>query len=725
MVRAQGVIPLKIWKDWSAGVGYLKDDGVTPGMYYSSGLLGMESELRPAPFKNTATIGIDEAHHYQYFFEETLNNQTPIHDADSSGKADNSGSLTVSHTVGVQTNRVLLVWVFSDNPLITTFTLKYNGVTMTAFASQKDAGLTVTGSLYFLVDPATGANDIVLTIAPSQNITLEAASFYRASQSTPLRAKFDETGTGTSIAKTGIDSSTSEIMVMGSGTATNTTDTKVAGETLIATVINDGNDVRSTASFLAGLQNGTMTHTLGTSAAWAAVGGSLVGASGANRPGYLYGMRGAAAGTTPCFLDKLDLFNSTFATLEAGSHELTNLLKCGQPTRYQAFWWMPTGASKDPRKLTVAEGDTTDDTLAAETSGNGDDHLGNLNGQMIGGKSGSGFHILKVDGTPTTDANWGSFFPVGDKEERVAAISGLAGLSWCMTSEGLFTFNSRGKSRLAFEDFRSWKNPFDNIPMPAWKGGLFLSHPTGLQFLTPGDLPVHVGVGSKSKGLPAAGVTEFTRGRYMGTHATGEFVWAIYQPDISSTVVQIQCGYTQTGNPTDLIWQVVATSTLNDAQHLLGCFVSTTSQPLSSSYSTPVVWFGDGTDLSYVVLDQRAGPFRARADTHKVITSAEVVMSELIFPEPVDLAELVVYTQDMLSDDTDEWQMSFIVNATGNDENFAPIVQNGRNVIPLTNKLVHRLTLRVQWIATSTADRVPPTISQIELYGKPTESVVS
>ncbi len=69
--------------------------------------------------------------------------------------------------------------------------------------------------------------------------------------------------------------------------------------------------------------------------------------------------------------------------------------------------------------------------------------------------------------------------------------------------------------------------------------------------------------------------------------------------------------------------------------------------------------------------------------------------------------------------------MSFIVNATDIEENFAPIVQNGRTTIPLTNKLVHRLTLRVQWIATSTSDRVPPTIAKIELFGRPTESVVS
>ncbi|KKL15229.1 hypothetical protein LCGC14_2507680, partial [marine sediment metagenome] len=305
------------------------------------------------------------------------------------------------------------------------------------------------------------------------------------------------------------------------------------------------------------------------------------------------------------------------------------------------------------------------------------------------------------------------------------AISGLSGASFVLTAEGLFSFNSKGRSGLVFEDFRAWRGAFDSIPMPAWKGGLFISHPTGLQFYTPGELPVYVGVGSKSKGLPLSGVTEFTRGRYMGVHATGEFIWAIYQPDISSTTVQVQCGYTLSDDPTDLTWQVVTTTTLNDAQHLLNCFVSAQSQPLSSTYSTPVCWFGDETDLSYVVLDPQAGPFRARADIHRVNVSADAYMSELLFPEPVDLTELVVYTQDMLSDDTDEWQMSFIVNATGNEENFAPIVTNGRTVISLTNKLVHRLTLHVQWIATSTSDRVPPTIAKIELFGKPTESVAS
>lgn len=43
---------LKTWDNWNAGVGYLRDDGRTPGMYYATSILGGSQDLRPAPFKN-------------------------------------------------------------------------------------------------------------------------------------------------------------------------------------------------------------------------------------------------------------------------------------------------------------------------------------------------------------------------------------------------------------------------------------------------------------------------------------------------------------------------------------------------------------------------------------------------------------------------------------------------------------------------------------------------
>ena len=715
---------VKRWNDWSAGVGYPIDDGQTPGMYNASGLLGLKGELRVAPKKNTVTVGIDESHHYQYFFEEPVASQTPTVDATSSGSGNNltSGqSVTVSHVVADQPNRVLLVWVFYNaSSAAESGTQTFNGDALTLAKSAVFSG-TFIGSLYYLINPDVGTHDIVKTLVfdptgPTFDMVVIAMSLYTANQSAPVRASFSSTGTGTSIAKTEIDSATNEIMVMGSSCHANTTDTKEAAETLIATVLNAGNDMRGTASYKAGSAAGTMTHTLGASNAWVMVGASVAGTSPG--PSHLYCQRGGRAGNTPCYLEKVDLFNSAFATLETGNYTLTNLKKCGQPTRYQSFWWLPDGDEFDPRKLTPATGAPSGELAASSAwTAGGADHLGNMNGQMIAGLTANGFAILGVDGTPTTTADWGSYFKVGDKNERPAAISGLSGLSFVLTVEGLFSFNAQARSGLVFEDFRSWRNVFDNIPMPSWRGGLLIPHPTGLLWWVPGELPVNIGIETKSGGMPASGVTELHGGRYMGVHPTGDYVWAIYQPLVSSTNVLILCGYSKTGDPRQLTWQVMGTATLQDAQHLAGIFVSAQSQPLASTYFTPTLFFGDNDDLAYHVLDQRAGPFRSRADTHAVQTSAEAFMSTLEFPDSLTLTRLVVYTsEDRVSGD--EWQIS-LIDQNGEDINVGTPIRSGavRHERPINRHDISRLTLHVAFTGTSAASRVPPAIKRIELYG--------
>ena len=187
---------------------------------------------------------------------------------------------------------------------------------------------------------------------------------------------------------------------------------------------------------------------------------------------------------------------------------------------------------------------------------------------------------------------------------------------------------------------------------------------------------------------------------------------------LSSTDALILCGYSRSGNPRDLTWQVVSTTTLQDAQHLLGIFVSAQSQPVSSTYFTPCVWYGDSDDLSYNVLDQRAGPFRSRSDTHAVVTSGDVWLSELFFPEPIPLDRLEVVAQDMIAGD--EWQISAVVNDDGEDDNIgAPVIASGRSVLKLGNRFdnVYRVMFHITWVATSASSRVPPTLRLMELYG--------
>jgi hypothetical protein len=104
-------------------------------------------------------------------------------------------------------------------------------------------------------------------------------------------------------------------------------------------------------------------------------------------------------------------------------------------------------------------------------------------------------------------------------------------------------------------------------------------------------------------------------------------------------------------------------------------------------------------------------------------------MSELRFTQPVDLTEIVVHTsKDML--DGDEFQISLLVNGTGDDIDVGPPVRGSGSRHPRVidrakgGKKVTSLVLRVNWVATSTTDRVPPVIQSIELYGSPSVGVV-
>jgi hypothetical protein len=107
-----------------------------------------------------------------------------------------------------------------------------------------------------------------------------------------------------------------------------------------------------------------------------------------------------------------------------------------------------------------------------------------------------------------------------------------------------------------------------------------------------------------------------------------------------------------------------------------------------------------------------------------VNVSADAYMSELRFTEPVDLTGIVVHTSsDMASGD--EFQISLLTNGTGDDIDVGPPCKGAaarhRRIIDRAKggKNVTSLILHVNWTATSTADRVPPVIQSIELYGKP------
>ncbi len=717
---------LKVWANWEDGVGYLRDTGETNGMYNSSSILGLSSELRPAPFFNTVTVDIPSSYQFQYYFEEPLSAEPSVSTGNTlTGSGTDEVTLT-NHTITSGTsNRILIVLTSTSGQTIPTVT--YGGVSLTNFLSLGTGGNEITCSIFYLLNPDEGTANVVIDVSGA-SIAIVALSidYYDVDQSTPFGNSDSVSGTGTSATRT-LETATGEVLldsvcVEGSENLTAGAD-QLTNDFDITAGAGD-NSIAGGESDQAGADGGEMSWSWSGSQAYVYVAAALLPADRTSSGSYLYAINGRRVSGSSVKVKKISLKSGDFGNLETGEHDLTPLEIPGQPARYLGKWFIPAGNDQKPFELTtIGDNAVSNDTLSATASSfvSGMDHLANLNFQLIGsvqdGTNDGGIRILAKNVTPLTNANWGSVFEVGDRNERAGGMRSLGGAVFIINPEGIFSFNASGKSGLIFEDFRVWKSSFVNIPMQPWNGGLVIPHPSGLLFYTLGRRPISIGIDSKTSlfMIPPSGSTELHGGRHHGTHPVGDFLYAIHQPDISSTTVNIMCGYSLTGNPLDIIWQILGTTTLQDNDHMLGLFVSLQSRPLSASYITPTLWFGNGNDLNYIVLDTRGSPFRSRADTHKVVTSGDAYMSELVFETPTRLTKVVVHTKDMASGD--QWTIKGIAD-NGSDSTYGKtIVEDGRAVRRIDRHDVHRFMLHIKWEATSSSDRVPPTITRIELWG--------
>lgn len=120
-----------------------------------------------------------------------------LFDAASSGSGA-TGTTTWSHTV-TGSNTVLIVGIATVDTLVTGVT--YGGVSMTLagmygqFASWPHTNARIT--VYGLIAPAAGANDIVVTTADALQATCAAKSYTLANQTTAWSGWMSGNGTGT------------------------------------------------------------------------------------------------------------------------------------------------------------------------------------------------------------------------------------------------------------------------------------------------------------------------------------------------------------------------------------------------------------------------------------------------------------------------------------------------------------------------------------------------
>ena len=137
--------------------------------------------------------------------ESGMTIDSPTFDAASSSGNETNNTLTFSHTVGARNNRLLVVGTVSlGSSGNYAQGVTYNGVSMSEItAARANIASTSPGSVYlsatmwYLVAPATGSNNVVVTHTGSPRVRATAVSLQGVNQSTPVENGASATGTST------------------------------------------------------------------------------------------------------------------------------------------------------------------------------------------------------------------------------------------------------------------------------------------------------------------------------------------------------------------------------------------------------------------------------------------------------------------------------------------------------------------------------------------------
>lgn len=107
--------------------------------------------------------------------------------ADAKDQGSNSATCTLSFAVSTGSNRLLLVFASQASAEVAISGATYNGVSMTAHTEGVAISALRRYRLFYLVAPATGANDVVVTYASaSSRPIILVAEFTGVDQTTPL-----------------------------------------------------------------------------------------------------------------------------------------------------------------------------------------------------------------------------------------------------------------------------------------------------------------------------------------------------------------------------------------------------------------------------------------------------------------------------------------------------------------------------------------------------------
>ncbi len=118
--------------------------------------------------------------------------------ADGGNNGGSGSSLTYSYTVGTNSNRLLLVNVVGDTSADDVSSVTYASAPLTLIAKVLTPGAQW-HYLFYLLNPASGTNNVVVTAASSHYLWSEAASWYNVTQSGQPEAYTTATAPGVTL----------------------------------------------------------------------------------------------------------------------------------------------------------------------------------------------------------------------------------------------------------------------------------------------------------------------------------------------------------------------------------------------------------------------------------------------------------------------------------------------------------------------------------------------
>jgi hypothetical protein len=253
-------------------IGGSASDGVYSVAIDSSGNAYVQGVTLSTESTFPETGGPDLTHNgYQdVFVSKISDNATSAVFPASTSSSSGSGSTTLSwsHTVGAGSNRILVVGVaLANGSSQTVSSVEYNGDSLT-FIGSKENGTNVRVELWFLLAPDVGLdNTIDITLDGSADIAAGAVTFTGVNQTTPFDSFASATGTGTGPT---VDASSAacDVVIDVLGAVAAPSVTAGSGQTLEWTAAYSST-VTGAQSVEGGAATTTMSHTLGSSQAWA------------------------------------------------------------------------------------------------------------------------------------------------------------------------------------------------------------------------------------------------------------------------------------------------------------------------------------------------------------------------------------------------------------------------------------------------------------------------